>query len=58
MIVRDNDSNFVAGLRDASILSFGCLAHTLQFLVKDGCLAQPVVVDLLAKAHKLVGNYI
>ena len=57
VVVRDNGSNFVAGLRDAAIPSFGCLAHTLQLVVKDSCLAQPVVVDLTAKARKLVGHY-
>ena len=57
VIVRDNGSNFVAGLRDAGIPNIPCLAHTLQLVVKDGCLAQPAVVDLTAKARKLVGHY-
>ena len=57
VVVRDNGSNFVAGLRDADIPSFGCLAHTLQLVVKDGYLAQPAVVELTAKACKLVGHY-
>ena len=39
VIVRDNGSNFVAGLRDAGIPNISCLAHTLQYAVKDGCLA-------------------
>ena len=56
-MVRDNGSNFVAGLRDAGIPNIPCLAHTLQLVVKDGCLAQPAVVDLTAKARKLVGHY-
>ena len=29
VIVRDNGSNFVAGLRDADLFSIPCLAHTL-----------------------------
>ena len=29
----------------------------LQLAVKHGCLAQPVVLELTAKAHKLVGHY-
>ena len=57
VIVRDNGSNFVAGLRDADIPNIPCLAHTLQLVVKDGCLTQPAVVDLTAKARKLVGHY-
>lgn len=47
----------MAGLRDAGIPNIPCLVHTLQLVVKDGCLAQPAVVDLTAKAHKLVGHY-
>ena len=57
VVVRDNGSNFVAGLRDAGIPNIPCLAHTLQLVVKDRCLAQPAVVDLTAKACKLVGHY-
>ena len=57
VVVRDNGSNFVAGLRDAGIPNKPCLAHTLQLVVKDQCLAQPVVVDLTAKAYKLFGYY-
>ena len=56
VVVRDNGSNFVAGLRDAGIPNIPCLAHTLLLVVKDGCLAQPAVVDLTAKARKLVGR--
>ena len=34
-----------------------CLAYTLQLVVKDGCLAQPAVVDLTAKGCTLMGHY-
>ena len=51
-IVRDNGSNFVAGLRDAGLPNISCLAHTLQ-LVK----AQPCVVNLLAAGRRLVGHF-
>ena len=53
-IVRDNESNFVAGLRDADI---PCLAHTLQLVIDDGVLAQPCVVSLLAAGRRLVGHF-
>jgi len=46
----------VAGLREAG-LHIPCLTHILQLVFKDGCLAQPAVVELTAKAHKLVGHY-
>ena len=35
-VLRDNGHNFVAGLREAGISNFGCLAHTLKLVVKDG----------------------
>ncbi len=57
VVVRDNGSNFVAGLRDGEIPNIPCLAHTLQLVVKDGCLGQPAITDLTAKARKLVGHY-
>ena len=57
VVVRDNGSNFVAGLRDNNIPNIPCLAHTLQLVVHDGCLAQPSVTSLTAKARKLVGYY-
>lgn len=38
IVVRDNGSNFVAGLRDAGIVNLPCLARTLQLVIKDGCL--------------------
>ena len=47
----------MAGLRDAGIPNIPCLAHILQLVVKDRCLAQPAVVDLTAKDRKLVGHY-
>ena len=57
IVVRDNNSNFVAGLRDYGIPNISCLAYTLQLIVKDGCLVQPTVTLLTARVHKLVANY-
>jgi len=56
-IVRDNASNFVAGLRDGDIPNISCLAHTLQLVIEDGVLAQPCVVSLLAVGRRLVGHF-
>ena len=46
--IRDNGSNFVAGLRDAGLPDISCLAHTLQLVIDDGVFAQPCVVNLFA----------
>ena len=56
-IVRDNGSNFVAGLRDSGLPNISCLAHTLQLVIDDGVLAQPCVVNVLAAARRLVGHF-
>ena len=56
-IVRDNGSNFVAGLQDACLPNISCLAHTLQLVIDDGVFAQPYVVDLLAADRRLVGHF-
>ena len=56
-VVRDNAANYVAGLRDAQIPSFGCLAHTLQLVIHDGVLVQRGVQDLLGTGRKIVGHY-
>lgn len=57
LVLRDNGRNFVAGLRDAEIPNVGCLAHTLQLVVKEGVLAQRGVEDLLSCCRRIVGHF-
>ena len=57
VIVRDSGSNFVAGLRNAALPNFSCMAHTLQLVICDGCLAQKDVSDLLAVGRRIVSFY-
>ena len=57
VVVRDNGNNFVAGLCDSNIPNIPCLAHTLQLVVKDSCLAQLCVSALTAMDRKLVSYY-
>ena len=54
LVLRDSGSNFVAGFREAEILSSSCFAHTLQLVVKDGVLAQRGVETLLSVCRKIV----
>ena len=35
-------------MKDASLLSLGCFAHTLQLVVHDGVHSQRVVIDVVA----------
>ena len=57
IVIRDNGSNFVAGLRDYGIPNISCLAYIPQLIVKDGCLVQSTVTLLTARVHKLVAIY-
>ena len=57
LVVSDNASNMAKAVRDADLPHLGCLAHTLQLVVKDGVLAQRAVIDLLAVARKIVGHF-
>ena len=56
-VLRDNAANMIAGMRVANIPSLPCLAHTLQLIIKDGVLLQPVVQQLLSCARTIVGHY-
>ena len=40
VIIRDNASNMVKAMEEASLPSFGCFAHSLQLVVHDGLLSQ------------------
>ena len=57
VVVLDNASNFIVGLRDSNIPNIPCLAHTLQLVVKDACLAQPCVSALTAMGQKCISYY-
>ena len=57
LAVRDNASNMVAGLREADIPNVGCLAHTLELVVKEAILDSQESLDTLAAFRKLVGHY-
>lgn len=57
LILRDNASNMIKGMRDAGIPDLGCFAHSLQLVVHDGVLSQRVVIDMLTTARKIVGHF-
>ena len=44
LVLRDNGTNMVKALTDASLPHFGCFAHTLQLVVHDGVLSQRAVI--------------
>ena len=55
--LRRRTKGFIAGFRDADILSAGCFAHTLQLVVNEGVLAQQGVQDLLSVSRQVVGHF-
>ena len=57
LVLRDNAANMAKAMRDASLTSLGCFAHTLQLVVHDGVLSQRVVMDTLAVCRKIVGHF-
>ena len=57
LVLRDNAANMAKAMRDASLPSTGCFAHTLQLVVRDGVLSQRVVTETLAVCRKIVGHF-
>ena len=57
LVLRDNAANMAKAMRDASLPSLGCFAHTLQLIVHDGVLSQRAVQDTLAICRKIVGHF-
>lgn len=57
LFLRDNASNMIRAMKDAGYASQGCMAHTLQLVVKDGILTQRTVVDLLAICRRVVSHF-
>ena len=58
LVVRNNGSNMVKALTDASLPHFGCFAHTLQLVVHDGVFSQRAVIDVLSLCRNIVGHHI
>ena len=57
LVLQDNAANMAKAMRDASLTSLGCFAHTLQLVVHDGVLSQRVVMDTLVVWRKIVGHF-
>ena len=57
LVLRDNAANMVKAIREASLPSFMCFAHSLQLVVEDGVPSQRAVIDVLATCRKIVGHF-
>ena len=54
LMLRDNAAK---AMREASLCSFGCFAHSLQLVVEDGVLSQQAVIDFLAICRKIIVHF-
>ena len=57
LVLCDNAANMAKAIRDASLPSTGCFAHTLQLDVRGVVLSQRVVTETLAVCRKIVGHF-
>ena len=57
LVLSDNPSNMVKAMQDASLPHFGCFAHSLQLVVKDGLLSQRAIADITAVCKSIVGHF-
>ena len=57
LVLHDNASNMEKAMRDEDLNSYGCFAHTLQLIVKDGAIGQWAVSNLLSVCGNIVGHF-
>ena len=57
LVLRDIAANMAKAMREASLPSLGCFAHSLQLVVEDGVLSQRAVTDVLATCRTIVGHF-
>lgn len=52
-----NGTDITAALNNSKYKAYPSVAHTLQLVVKDGCVNHPKVANVITKAKKVVGNF-
>ncbi|XP_065674177.1 zinc finger BED domain-containing protein 4-like [Hydra vulgaris] len=57
IVVRDNARNIVSAMEVGKFKNIPCLAHTLQLVVKDGCLNNERISLLTATCRRIVGHF-
>ena len=57
LVLRDNAANMAKAMREASLTSLGCFAHSLQLVVEDGVLSQRAVIDVLTTCRTILGHF-
>ena len=54
VIVSDN---MIRAISDAAFTHFGCFAHSLQLVIKDGLFVQRALCDIIAVCRSIVGHF-
>ena len=57
LVVRDDGTNMVKGLRLVEIPDLSCTAYTLQLVVNEGLASQRVMVDIMAMLKRCVTHF-
>ena len=57
VVVSDNASNMIRAMSDASFTHFGCFAHSLQLVIKDGLFVQRALNDIIAVCRSIVEHF-
>ncbi|XP_065658190.1 zinc finger BED domain-containing protein 4-like [Hydra vulgaris] len=57
IVVRDNARNIVSAMEVGKFTNIPCLAHTLQLVVKNGCLDNERISLLTATCRRTVGHF-
>jgi len=57
VVVTDSAANMVKTFRDLAFDRAACFTHTIQLALKDGLLAQRVILDACAVVRSLVGHF-
>ncbi|XP_065662875.1 zinc finger BED domain-containing protein 4-like [Hydra vulgaris] len=57
VVVRDNARNIVSAMEVGKFTNIPCLAHTLQLVVKGGCLNNERISLLTATCRRIVGHF-
>ena len=57
LVINDNVSNMVKVMSNASFTHFGCFAHSLQLVIKDGLFVQRAITDILGICENTVGHF-
>lgn len=57
LVLRENAASMEKAMRDASLPSFGCFAHSLQLVVEEGVTSQRAVIDILSICRTLQALY-